>query len=78
MQELRRFGISGIVEADAYWGVVRLQVTVSPRGLVDSVGLLGENPALAESAIKAVKRWVHAAGPSRTTFDVTVAFKNAQ
>jgi hypothetical protein len=41
---------------------------------VEAVNLLGGNPILGESAIKAVKRWVYAAGPSRTTMEVSVPF----
>lgn len=55
-------------------GIVRLQVTVSPQGHAESVILLGGNPILGESAIKAVQRWVYAAAPSRTTFEVIVPF----
>jgi hypothetical protein len=41
---------------------------------VESVTLLGGNPILGESAIKAVQRWVYTAAPSRTTLEVTVPF----
>lgn len=55
-------------------GTVRLAVTISPRGSVESVQLLGGNPALAESAIRAVKQWVYAPGPSQTMQEVSVPF----
>ena len=55
-------------------GIVRLQVTVSPQGRVESVILLGGNPILGESAIKAAQQWIYAAAPSRTTLEVTVPF----
>src|SRR5208282_1544783 len=46
-------------------GTVRLRVTVSPQGHAESITLLGGNPILGEAAIRAVKQWVYAAGPSR-------------
>lgn len=55
-------------------GSVRLAVSISPKGTVEKVVLLGGNPVLAEAAIKAVKQWVYAPGPSRTTVEVTVRF----
>jgi TonB family protein len=55
-------------------GVVRLQVTVSPQGRVESVILLGGNPILGESAIRAVQQWVYSAAPARSTLLVTLPF----
>jgi len=55
-------------------GVVRLSVTISPRGMVENVAVLGGNPILAEAATKAVKQWVYTPGPSQTTIEVTVPF----
>ena len=55
-------------------GTVRLVVTIFPKGSVDGVQLLGGNPILAESAIKAVKQWVYAPGPSRTITEVIIPF----
>ena len=57
-------------------GTVRLSVTISPKGAVENVTLLGGNPILAEAAIKAVKQWVYSPGPSRTTIEVTVPFES--
>lgn len=57
-------------------GIVRLAVTVSPKGTVENVALLGGNPILAEAAIEAVKRWVYTSGPSQTTIEVTVPFES--
>ena len=56
-------------------GTVRLAVTVSPKGTVENVALLGGNPILAEAAAKAVRQWVYTPGPSRTTIDVIVTFE---
>jgi len=55
-------------------GTVRLAVTISPKGSVEVVELLGGNPILGESAIRAVRQWVYAPGPSRTTVEVTIPF----
>jgi TonB family protein len=55
-------------------GTVRLQITISAQGRVESVTLLGGNPILGESAIKAVQLWIFAAAPSRTTQIVTLPF----
>ena len=55
-------------------GIVRLSVTLSPKGAVEKVALLGGNPILADAATKAVKQWVYTPGPSQTTIEVTVPF----
>jgi len=55
-------------------GTVRLAITISPKGNVEQVVLLGGNPILAEAAITAVKQWVYASGHSRTTTEVSVPF----
>jgi len=55
-------------------GTVRLMVVIAPQGNVESVQPLGGNPILSESAIKAVKQWVYAPGPSRTTSEVSIPF----
>lgn len=57
-------------------GTVRLSVTISPKGVIENVTLLGGNPILAEAAIKAVRQWVYTPGPSQTTIEVTVPFEN--
>jgi TonB family protein len=64
-ETLRQLGISGIV---------RLKVVISPQGNVETVSLLGGNPILGESAMKAVHEWTYAAGPTTTTLIVTVPF----
>ena len=55
-------------------GIVRLEVTISARGTVENVTILGGNPILAESAANAVKQWIYAPGPSRTTTQVLIPF----
>lgn len=55
-------------------GMVRLQVTISAKGNVESVQLLGGNPILAESAISAVKQWIYFPSRSRSTIEVYIPF----
>lgn len=55
-------------------GTVRLQVTISAKGSIENVELLGGNPILGESAISAVKQWVYATGHSRTIAEVSIPF----
>ena len=59
-------------------GTVRLQITVSPGGVVDKAEELGGNPILVASAITAVKQWVYAAGHSRTKMEVSILFDPKQ
>jgi len=43
-------------------GVVRVEVDVTPNGIVKDVKLLGGNPILGQSTMKAVKMWRYAPG----------------
>jgi TonB family protein len=64
-ETLRRLGIGGLV---------RLRVTISSRGKVENVELLGGNPILAESATAAVKQWVYSSSHVKTVVEVTIPF----
>jgi len=55
-------------------GIVRLRITIAPKGTVEEVQLLGGNPILAEAAIEAVKQWVYSPAPTRTTTEVSIPF----
>src|ERR1035438_821898 len=55
-------------------GTVRLRVSISAKGIVDKVELLGGNPILGEAAAIAVKKWVYAAASSSTTTEVSLSF----
>jgi TonB family protein len=55
-------------------GIVRLQLTIGPRGNVEAVEVLGGNPILGESAAAAVKQWVYAASRSRTIARLSIPF----
>jgi TonB family protein len=51
-----------------------LQVTISAKGNVESVSLLGGNPVLAESVTEAVQKWKYAAARSSTTMEISIPF----
>jgi len=55
-------------------GTVRLVITISPKGNVDKVEVLGGNPILGEAAAKAVKQWVYSPSASPTTMEISVPF----
>ena len=55
-------------------GYVRIEATISPAGIVESVILLGGNPILGEAAIKAVKKWKYVVQDSQTKAQVTFHF----
>jgi TonB family protein len=55
-------------------GTVRLQVTISPKGYVEHVHLLGGNPILGDAATSAIKRWVYTSAHSRSTAEITIPF----
>lgn len=55
-------------------GTVRLAVTISSKGSVEKVALVGGNPILGDAAITAVRKWVYSAAPSQTTTEITIPF----
>jgi len=55
-------------------GTVRLTATVLPNGNVTKVSILGGNPILAESAVKAVLQWKFAPGPIQTSEAIQLNF----
>jgi TonB family protein len=57
-------------------GQVRLTATVLPNGTVANVKVQGGNPILAENAVKAVKNWKYAPGPSQTEEEVVLHFND--
>lgn len=59
-------------------GVVRVEATISPKGNVEHVELLGGNPILAEAAIDAVKQWIYSPASSRTTIDISIPFEQTR
>lgn len=55
-------------------GVVRVQVVVSAGGRVESMQLLGGNPILGQSALKAIKQWKFVPGDGKSTLVVPLTF----
>jgi len=55
-------------------GVVRIEVVVTPNGAVQSTKLLGGNPILGQSAMKAVKQWRYAPTGSKEILAVKLEF----
>jgi TonB family protein len=55
-------------------GLVRMSIVVTPRGTVDTISVIGGNPILVETALRAVKRWKYAPADSETTVHVNVDF----
>ena len=63
-----------VLQSNHISGTVRLKVTIASNGKVEDVELLGGNPILGEAAMAAVKKWVYAAGRSRTQTEVSIPF----
>src|SRR5579862_1927056 len=55
-------------------GVVRVEVQVAPNGSVKNIKLLGGNPILGQSTIKAVKMWKYVPAPADETLTVKLEF----
>jgi TonB family protein len=55
-------------------GLVRLKATVSPEGKVSSVDVVGGNPILAESAVKAVMQWKYIPTAAQTVEEISLSF----
>jgi len=55
-------------------GVVRVEVVVAPSGTVESTQLLGGNPILGQSAMKAIKQWKYVPASVKDKFVVQMEF----
>jgi len=55
-------------------GVVRVEVVVSSAGTVESTQLIGGNPILGQSAMKAIKAWKFAPAKGKSSFVVPLTF----
>ena len=55
-------------------GVVRVEVVVTPNGSVKTMKLLGGNPILGQSTMKAIKQWRYAPAAAEETLTVKVEF----
>jgi TonB family protein len=56
-------------------GTVRLELTISPKGNVEVVMVVGGNPILAENAVKAAKQWIYSPASSHSTVQVIIPFE---
>jgi len=56
------------------FGVVKLNVVIRPDGSVKEVSILGGNPILADSSVKAVKLWKFAPAEHESTVGISVEF----
>ena len=63
-----------VLRARQIGGTVRLEVTITPKGTVKNVALIGGNPILADAAITAVKRWTYAPGDTVSSAQVSLEF----
>ena len=55
-------------------GTVRLRITITPKGDVKDVQILGGNPILADCAVAAVGKWRYAAASSQTSAEISIPF----
>ena len=55
-------------------GVVRMEIVVDTNGKVASAQLLGGNPILGQSAMKAVKQWKYVPAAAKEKFVVRLEF----
>ena len=55
-------------------GLVRLKAVVLPNGTVSEVNVVGGNPILVESAVKAVRAWKYAPASTQTDEEVVLNF----
>jgi TonB family protein len=55
-------------------GVVRVEAVVLPSGTVESTQLIGGNPILGQSAMKAIKQWKYVQGNTREKLLVRMEF----
>ena len=55
-------------------GVVRLEISISAKGNVDSISPLGGNPVLVEAASAAVRKWKYAPADAESKTQVEFTF----
>lgn len=63
------------LKARGIGGTVRLELVISPKGDVETISVIGGNPILTESAVKAVKQWIYAPSASQTRLQVSIPFQ---
>jgi TonB family protein len=65
-----------IMKSARIGGTVRLNAIVLANGTVTRIQVLGGNPILAETAVKAVMKWRFALAPMQTSEEVVVNFNS--
>lgn len=55
-------------------GVVRVEAVISPSGAVESTQLIGGNPILGQSAMKAIKQWKYVQANTKEKLLVRMEF----
>jgi len=55
-------------------GIVKVQLTVAPNGVVKDAKLVGGHPLLGDAVLQAVKKWRYEAGPQETTENLQFRF----
>jgi len=63
-----------VLKANRIGGVVRLKVSISPGGVVQSVSPLGGSPPLVNAAVTAVKKWKYEPAFGWTNIEVRLRF----
>ena len=63
-----------ILKASRIGGVVRLKVSISPAGVVQSVSPLGGSPPLVDAATIAVKKWKYEPALGVTSMEIRLRF----
>ncbi len=63
-----------ILKAHRIGGVVRLNISISPGGVVQSVSTLGGNPPLVNAAVTAVRKWKYEPAFGWTNMEVRLQF----
>jgi TonB family protein len=55
-------------------GTVRIETVVAPDGTVESTQLIGGNPVLGQTAMRAIKQWKYARASTKETLIVKLEF----
>jgi TonB family protein len=56
-------------------GIVKIQVTIAPSGVIKSSKPIGGNPTLVQAAVDAVKKWKFQPSDTETTQVVSIDFE---
>jgi TonB family protein len=56
-------------------GVTRLQVIITPDGVIKDIKVLGGNPVLVQASVEAVQKWKYEPAPAESTAVLRFEFK---